>query len=63
VHAIQLVDDVAEINDQKCIGCGLCVTACPVDALSLQEKNDYEQPVSTVQELIETVIKEKSQQH
>ena len=26
---------VAEVDQEKCIGCGLCVRACPIDALSL----------------------------
>ena len=31
-------DDVAEINVDRCIGCGLCVTTCPGEALSLELK-------------------------
>jgi hypothetical protein len=31
-------DDAAEINPDRCIGCGLCVTTCPSGALSLMQK-------------------------
>ncbi|MFO8110852.1 MAG: 4Fe-4S binding protein [Thermoplasmata archaeon] len=28
---------VVKIDEEKCIACGLCVEACPVDALTLGE--------------------------
>jgi ferredoxin len=31
-------DEKAEINLDRCIGCGLCVTTCPDEALKLQLK-------------------------
>jgi len=62
VQAIQMVDELAEIDRQKCIGCGLCVTGCPEEALSLDENEMYEQPVASVQELTQIVMKEKAQQ-
>ena len=30
--------EVAEVNPDPCIGCGLCVTACTSGALSVQPK-------------------------
>ncbi|MDO5409569.1 MAG: [Fe-Fe] hydrogenase large subunit C-terminal domain-containing protein [Lachnospiraceae bacterium] len=32
VKAIQLVNNIAEINDELCILCGTCIDACPQDA-------------------------------
>ena len=37
--------EVAEINLDRCIGCGLCVTTCPEEALSLKEKPEAERRV------------------
>jgi ferredoxin len=31
-------DGAAEIDYDRCIGCGLCISACPDDALSLVPK-------------------------
>lgn len=31
-------DDIAEINLDRCIGCGLCVTTCTGEALHLELK-------------------------
>ena len=33
-----------ELNETACTGCGLCVAACPVEALSLVSANDPQRP-------------------
>jgi Fe-S-cluster-containing hydrogenase component 2 len=35
VEAIKVADDIAEVKDIQCIGCGLRVTGCPEEAISL----------------------------
>jgi NAD-dependent dihydropyrimidine dehydrogenase PreA subunit len=42
VNAIQEEDDVYKIIREKCIGCGLCVTTCPTEAISLVRKQPEE---------------------
>ena len=37
--AIEITDDsIAAINLDRCIGCGLCVTTCPTEAMVLKLK-------------------------
>ena len=31
-------DEIAQVNLDRCIGCGLCVTTCTTEALSLQPR-------------------------
>ena len=35
-------DDVAVVDRDRCIGCGLCVTTCPSEALLLKQKSEAE---------------------
>jgi ferredoxin len=40
-------DDIAVVDLNRCIGCGLCVTTCPSEALHLIKKPEsdlYEPP-------------------
>jgi len=38
MEAVLLEDGVCVIQTERCIGCGLCVTTCTTNALSLQPK-------------------------
>lgn len=33
---------IRKIDEQRCNGCGLCVEACPMDVLRLEEKDGVE---------------------
>jgi Fe-S-cluster-containing hydrogenase component 2 len=52
MEAIELVDGISTVLLNRCIGCGLCVTTCPTEAIQLVKKNDdelYEPPRSGVE--------------
>jgi ferredoxin len=42
MEAIKLLDEKASIDLDRCVGCGLCVTTCPTEALSLVDKSPGE---------------------
>lgn len=42
VGAIEEGDEGYEVIRDQCIGCGLCVTACPTDAIRLQKRPESE---------------------
>ncbi len=56
MEAISLDDDHAVQDLDRCIGCGLCVTTCPTESLSLVRKPESEQPY-VPKDFVETNIK------
>ncbi len=47
VGAIHEVGDAYRITPEKCIGCGLCISTCPVEAISLVRKEKPAEPPIT----------------
>jgi Na+-translocating ferredoxin:NAD+ oxidoreductase subunit B len=61
VKALKMKDEKIEFHAERCIGCGLCVTTCPVEALKL-EKKPYDSlytPPATVFDTYEVMSGEK----
>jgi electron transport complex protein RnfB len=59
VCAIDMETDIAAVDKERCIGCGLCVSTCPVDALSMDLREDPAVPPATVLELGAQILIEK----
>jgi len=59
VGAIEITDDVAVLTPEKCIGCGLCVSACPVDAIKLVGRDEPPAIFDTAQEMSLKMAEEK----
>ncbi|GAB4375989.1 MAG: hypothetical protein Kow0042_21830 [Calditrichia bacterium] len=43
--ALELVEDMAQVNREKCMGCGVCVDLCPREAPSLVRDNARPEPL------------------
>jgi heterodisulfide reductase subunit A len=39
-NQIELADNIAEVNDERCVGCGQCVESCEYGAVTLEERTD-----------------------
>ncbi|MFW9895391.1 MAG: 4Fe-4S binding protein [Candidatus Thorarchaeota archaeon] len=60
IHAITLTDDKSFIDRKRCIGCGICIDSCPSEAISLQEKEERYVPPSTMDDLYNMILEEKT---
>ena len=59
VGAIAVKGDPAEVNPQRCIGCGLCASACDAEAIVLIPREGVEAPPATASEMGLRALTEK----
>jgi Fe-S-cluster-containing hydrogenase component 2 len=52
MDALQLVEDVAHVNEERCIGCGVCESFCEFEAVSLVRREQTASPPPTINELM-----------
>ena len=38
MEAVSLIDNIATVDQDRCIGCGLCVTTCEQNAIQLKKR-------------------------
>lgn len=56
MDAVVLVDTVVAVDLGRCIGCGVCVPACPESALSLANKAYEMVPPETTEDRLDTIL-------
>jgi len=40
VEAVELENDIARVDKDWCIGCGVCVSKCSADAIAIRYRED-----------------------
>jgi ferredoxin len=59
VNAISEQDDIVAVDELRCIGCGLCVSVCPFEALSMKKRETALSTPATYQDIGIKVLTEK----
>ena len=59
MDALDSADGATRVNDDRCIGCGLCVTTCPSEALSLVAKEQETVPPPDQRSLYQKMLFER----
>jgi Fe-S-cluster-containing hydrogenase component 2 len=57
--AITVVEGTSSVDEAMCIGCGLCVTGCPNEALHLVVREDAAAPPATSRDVGLVLLQEK----
>lgn len=61
LKSIKLVGNVAEIILKRCIGCGVCVPACPEQAIQLKKRDKETIPLQDSEDLYKKIMIKKQQ--
>ncbi len=61
MEAITLGDECANINLDRCIGCGICVANCPSEAVTLKKKETVQVPPETFEDLYAQIDKRRKE--
>jgi electron transport complex protein RnfB len=61
MDAISIIEDLSQVNLERCIGCGVCIPTCPEDAIKLVKKELEVIPPSNTKETYMAIMNVKAE--
>lgn len=61
MDAVEIIDNISNVNLDRCIGCGVCVPTCPDEAIGLIEKEEKMIPPKNTMETYMQIAKKKAE--
>ena len=59
MEAISADEGTANVDLNRCIGCGVCVTKCPTDAIELKQKENKYVPPKNSDAMYKKILMER----
>jgi electron transport complex protein RnfB len=57
--AVKVIEGMATVDPNRCIGCGLCVTTCEAEAIRMVPREQAPEPPATISEMGIKIATEK----
>jgi Fe-S-cluster-containing hydrogenase component 2 len=56
MEALTMKEELAVVDEKRCIGCGLCIRSCPTGAIKMHNRESAPVPFVDAKQLNEAIV-------